>query len=71
MKDKIREYLTAPTTWISLIVFVFGLGTVWSSMNSRIDNLEKSVNEIDVVSIQSQLSQIQTDLAWIRNALQK
>ena len=55
---KIREYLTNPATRISLLVFVFWIGVVRWSLNSRIDQIEKNVNEMDLVKIQTTLSQI-------------
>lgn len=69
--DKIKEYLTNPATWISFILFIFWLWAVWGSLNNRINNLEKVTAEIDVSSIQSQLSAIQTDLQRIKYQLQK
>lgn len=68
---KIRDYLSSPATRISFIVFVFWIWAVWGTLNSRIEILEKNVSEIDVVSIQSQLSAIQSDLQWIKYQLQK
>lgn len=69
--EKIKNYLSNPATRIWFIVFVFGLGAVWGNLNNRIEALEKNVSEIDVVSIQSQLSAIQSDLQWIKYQLQK
>ena len=69
--EKIRDYLTNPATRISFIVFIFWIGAVWGTLNSRIEALEKNVSEIDVVSIQSQLSAIQSDLQRIKYQLQK
>jgi len=69
--NKVIEYLSSPATWIWFIVFVFWLGAVRGTLNGRIELLEKNVSEIDVVSIQSQLSAIQSDLQWIKYQLQK
>ena len=69
--EKIRDYLSNPATRISFIVFIFWIGAVWGTLNSRIEALEKNVSEIDVVSIQSQLSAIQSDLQRIKYQLQK
>jgi hypothetical protein len=69
--NKIKDYLTNPTTRISFCIFVFWIGVVRWSLNSRIEQLEKNVNDMDLVKIQTTLSQIQTDLTWIKQALQK
>ena len=68
---KIKDYLTNPATRISLIVFIFWIGAVWGSLNSRIEQIEKNVNDIDLVKIQTTLSQIQTDIERIKKTLVK
>lgn len=69
--DRVKEYLSNPTTWISFIVFVFWLGWAWVSLNSRITALEKAQADIDIAYIQWTLAQIQTDIQWIKIELQK
>ena len=69
--NKIRDYLSNPATRISFIVFVFGLGAVRWMLNYRITQIEKNQAEIDMVKIQSTLSQIQTDIEWIKYQLKK
>jgi len=68
---KIREYISNPQVWISFILFVFGLGVSYATLNSRISALEKAQAEIDIAYIQSTLAQIQTDIQWIKIELQK
>jgi hypothetical protein len=69
--DRIKEYLSNPTTWISFTVFVFWLGWAWVSLNSRISAVEKAQADMDIAYIQSTLAQIQTDIQWIKIELQK
>lgn len=69
--DKIKEYLSNPATWISFCIFLFWIGATWGTLSSRINELEKNLNDIDMASIQSQLSSIQTDLQRIKYQLQK
>lgn len=52
-------------------MFVFGLWATWSSLNSRIKELEKKTDEIDVTKIETKLAEIQTDLQWIKEELNK
>lgn len=68
---KIKDYLTSPATRISFLVFVFWIGVVWWSLNNRIEQIEKNVNEMDLIKIQTTLSQIQTDIEWIKKSLVK
>ena len=73
---KIKDYLTNPTTRISFTVFVFGLGWLRTSTNGRISALEEKCHEVDTVKaqmyeIQASLAQIQTDIQWIKIALEK
>lgn len=69
--QKIRDYLTNPATRISFLVFVFGLGVVWATTNDRIAQLEKKYEEMDLIKIQTTLSQIQTDIERIKKSLSK
>lgn len=69
--DRVKEYLSNPTTWISFIVFVFWLGWAWVSLNARISAVEKAQADMDIAYIQSTLAQIQTDIQWIKIELQK
>ena len=69
--DRIKEYLSNPTTWISFTVFVFWLGWAWVSLNARITAIEKAQADMDIAYIQSTLAQIQTDIQWIKIELQK
>ena len=69
--DRVKEYLSNPTTWISFTVFVFWLGWAWVSLNARISAVEKAQADMDVAYIQSTLAQIQTDIQWIKIELQK
>lgn len=68
---KIKDYVTNPTTRISFCVFIFWIGAVWGSLNSRIEQIEKNVNEMDLIKIQTTLSQIQTDIERIKKSLIK
>ena len=69
--ERIKDYLTNPTTWISLWIFLFWLGWAWVNLNNRISSVEKQQAELDVAYIQSTLAQIQTDIQRIKIELQK
>ena len=69
--QKIREYLTNPTTRIGFWVFLVWIWVTRWSLNTRIDTIEKKYDEMDLVKIQTTLSQIQTDIEWIKKSLVK
>ena len=71
MIERIKNYIFNPAVWISFIAFVFGLGVSYSTLNNRISVLEKQQAELDAAYIQTTLAQIQTDIQWIKNELQK
>ena len=50
--DRVKEYLSNPTTWISFTVFVFWLGWAWVSLNARISAVEKAQADMDIAYIQ-------------------
>jgi len=74
--QKIKDYLTSPTTWITFFAFIFWLGGIWANTNNRIAMLEEKTAELDTVKvqmyeIQTTLSQIQTDISRIKTSLSK
>jgi hypothetical protein len=69
--QRVKDYLSNPTTWISFGIFIFWLGGLYATTNNRIAELEKKYNEMDMVKIQTTLSQIQTDIEWIKKTLVK
>lgn len=69
--NNLYNYLTDPWTLVSFVVFVFGLWAMRSKLNARITDLEKKTEEIDVTKIETKLAEIQTDLQWIKEELNK
>ena len=61
--QKIKNYITNPTTRISFIVFVFGLGMMWANVNNRISIVEQKQEEFNVIEIQTQLAEINKNIA--------
>jgi hypothetical protein len=62
---------------IGIILMLFGIfGTVMGMSFSKVSALEIRISEhnetqqVDMVQIKTQLSQIQADLAWLKNNLQ-
>ena len=69
--ENLYSFITDPSTLIELLVFVFWLWATWSNLNGRIKNLERKTEEIDIANIETKLAEIQTDLKWIKEELNK
>ena len=69
--QKVKDYLSNPSTRISFCVFLFWLGGLYATTNDRIAELEKKYNDMDLIKIQTTLSQIQTDIERIKKSLVK
>ena len=69
--DSLYNYITDPWTLVSLVVFVFWLWATWSNLNGRLKDLEKKTEEIDWIKIETKLAEIQKDLQWIKEELNK
>lgn len=65
------EWISNPSTLINIVVLVFGVGTTWANLNNRIKKVEEKADRIDATKIEAKLAEIQTDLAWIKNELNK
>lgn len=64
--NKRKEYITNPARIVSFCVFIFWLGVAYSTILWRIQKLEDFDKSIDMVKIESTLSQIQTDIERIK-----
>lgn len=68
---ELQQRLLQPQTLISIISFIFGLGVVWATLNNKINTLEKKIQEVDNLDLNTKLAQIQTDIEWIKAKLSK
>jgi len=68
---KIGEYLKQPATIRKIVVFIFVLWATWSSLNFQIQENHRSIHEFEEMKIDVTIMQMQTDIAWIRQALEK
>ena len=66
---ELQQRLLQPQTLISIICFIFGLGVVWATLNNKINTLEKKIQEVDNLDLNTKLAQIQTDIEWIKAKL--
>lgn len=65
------QYIINPATVVSIIVAVFWFGIVWWTLNYRVNQLEEFKAEVNLTELQSTLTQIQVDLQWVKNTLEK
>ena len=65
-ESKRKEYITNPARIVTFIVFVFWLWVAYAGILNRLGKLEDFDKSIDMVKIESTLSQIQTDIERIK-----
>jgi len=49
--SQLKEYLSLPSTIWKIIVGIFSLGIVWSTMNNRIADVEAKVKTIESLDL--------------------
>lgn len=69
--ESLYNYISNPSTLIEIVAFVFWLWATWSNLNGRIKELERKTEEIDWIKIETKLAEIQKDLQWIKEELNK
>ena len=69
--ENLYNFVTDPSTLVEFIVFVFWLWATWSNLNWRLKELERKTEELDWIKIETKLAEIQKDLQWIKEELNK
>lgn len=67
--NSIIEYIINPSTIISIIVFIFWLWGTWANLNSKLKELERRIEKIEDLDLDSRLTKMQVDLDWIKTTL--
>lgn len=67
--DSIIEYIVNPQTLVSIVIFIFWLGMTWSKLNTELKEIERRVDKIEDLDLDSRLTEIQTNLKWIMEKL--
>ena len=65
------NYVFSPQTIVSIIVFVFWLWVTWATLNAKLKEIEKRVDKIEDLDLDSRLTEIQTNLKWIMEKLKE
>ena len=80
VKQRISIYAVVFGWTVTLVAFIYNVGTVNANYSYRLDSIEKELLSLDSrlvtseafrVELSSDLAEIKTDLLWIRNALEK
>ena len=67
--NNLYEYLTNPSTLINIVVLVFTLWVTRANLNTKLKDLEKRVEKIEDLDLDSRLTKMQVDLDWIKTVL--
>ena len=74
LKKKMEErfnYIFSPQTIVSIVVFVFWLWVTRATLNAKLKEIEKRVDKIEDLDLDSRLTEIQTNLKWIMERLKE
>mgnify|MGYP003292738497 CR=1 FL=1 len=67
--EELSNYIFNPQTLVSFIIFVFWLGVTWANLNTKLREIEKRVDKIEDLDLDSRLTEIQTNLKRIMEKL--
>lgn len=69
--EVLYNYITDPNTIVSLVVFIFWLWAIYSNVIGKLKELEKRIDKIEDLDLDSRLTEIQTNLKWIMERLRE
>ena len=69
--EVLYNYITDPNTIVSLVVFIFWLWVIYSNVIGKLKELEKRIDKIEDLDLDSRLTEIQTNLKWIMERLRE
>ena len=69
--NNLYEYVTNPSTLINIIVLIFTLGVTRANLNTKLKELEKRIEKIEDLDLDSRLTRMEANLDWIRTTLEK
>ena len=67
--ENLYSYLSNPSTIVNIVVLVFWLGMTRANLNSKLKELEKRIDKIEDLDLDSRLTEIQTNLKRIMEKL--
>ena len=69
--ENLFNYITNPATIINIIVIIFWLWMTWANLNTKLKDIEKRVDKIEDLDLDSRLTEIQTNLKRIMEKLKE
>jgi len=67
--ESLFDYISNPSTIVNIIVIIFWLGATWANLNYKLKELEKRIDKIEDLDLDSRLTEIQTNLKRIMEKL--
>lgn len=69
--ENLFNYITNPATIINIVVIIFWLWMTWANLNTKLKDIEKRVDKIEDLDLDSRLTEIQTNLKRIMEKLKE
>lgn len=69
--ENLYSYITNPATIVNIVVIVFWLWMTRANLNTKLKEIEKRVDKIEDLDLDSRLTEIQTNLKWIMERLKE
>lgn len=69
--ESLFNYITNPATIINIVVIIFWLWMTWANLNTKLKDIEKRVDKIEDLDLDSRLTEIQTNLRWVIEKLKE
>lgn len=64
-QKKRYQYITAPATLITAIIWIIWVVVSWTTLNTRVQHLEEFKSEVNIVELQRDIQDIKTNVAWL------
>lgn len=65
------DYIFSPSTLISIVSAIIWGVAAWMSMKSRVDQLEKDVQELKWFHLDIEIAEIKKDIQYMREMLER
>ena len=70
MEDRLT-YIFSPSTLISIVSTIVWFAIAWTSLKSKVDQIEKDVKEIQWFHLDVEIAEIKKDIQYMREMLER